>query len=62
LDWVNYQSNSVVSGETAQEAFAADGPSSVFVEVGLGTLGQSFVERFVAAAEMQALGGSIQSC
>jgi hypothetical protein len=40
----------------AQQAFAADGPSSVFIEAGLGTLSQSFVEGFVAAAEMRALG------
>jgi hypothetical protein len=41
----------------AQQAFAADGPSSVLIEDGLGTLSQSFVEGFVAAAEMQALTG-----
>jgi hypothetical protein len=44
------------SGVAAQQAFAADGPSEVFIEVGLGTLSQPFVEGFMAAAEMRALG------
>ena len=39
-----------------QPAFAADGPSPVFIEVGLCTLGLLVIEVCVAAAEMQALG------
>jgi hypothetical protein len=44
----------------AQQAFAADGPSEVFIEGVLCTLSQSFIEGFVAAAEMQALERSLK--
>jgi hypothetical protein len=41
----------------SHQAFAADGPDSPFFEVDFGTLSPLVVGRFVAAAEMQALGG-----
>jgi hypothetical protein len=37
----------------AQQAFAADGASEVFIEVGLATMGKSLGEVCVAAAEMR---------
>ncbi len=59
LDSENRLAEVVKLCQATQQAFAADGPSVVFVEVGLSTLSQSFIEHFVAAAEMRALCGHI---